>query len=92
MARTVAEVVKYMEAPGGDRVAQRYIGRPLLLAGGRKFDLRCYIMVRSLVPLDAFLHMGFYARYVCACVHVCLYVCGRAGNIISMRTRSFMMH
>ena len=34
-------------AAGGDRVAQRYVERPVLTDNGRKFDLRLYVVVRS---------------------------------------------
>ena len=34
-------------AAGGDRVAQRYVERPVLTRNGKKFDLRLYVVVRS---------------------------------------------
>ena len=44
-------------------VAQRYLSRPLLLGGGRKFDLRVYFLVARASPgqLLAYVHHG-YAR------------------------------
>ena len=52
--------------PGGDRVVQMYAPRPMLLAGGRKFDLRVYVAVRSFVPLVAAYHTLYYARTAAA--------------------------
>ncbi len=36
-------------------VVSRYLDQPLLL-GGRKFDLRIYVLVLSYVPLIVYLH------------------------------------
>ena len=38
----------YREAPGGDRVAQKYVDQPVLWRG-RKFDLRLYILVSTIL-------------------------------------------
>ncbi|KAL8432761.1 hypothetical protein ACSSS7_004385 [Eimeria intestinalis] len=45
-----------------DRLAQRYIERPLLLWGRRKFDLRVWVLVRSFSPLEVYLYSEVYAR------------------------------
>ena len=46
----------HREAPGGDRVAQKYVHQPVLWQG-RKFDLRLYILVSIILtsgsPLGA---------------------------------------
>ena len=44
-----------------DRVAQLLITKPLLVLN-RKFDLRVFVLVRSFVPFEAYLHDLFYAR------------------------------
>jgi len=43
-------------------VISRYIERPLLV-GGKKFDLRMYVLVTSYRPLKVWLHTGGFARF-----------------------------
>ncbi|CUG88456.1 tubulin tyrosine ligase, putative [Bodo saltans] len=43
-------------------LAQRYIDNPLLV-GGKKFDLRIYILVTSYAPLTCWLHRTGFARF-----------------------------
>ena len=43
-------------------VAQRYIESPLLV-GGRKFDMRLYVLVTSYTPLKAWVHRGGFCRF-----------------------------
>ena len=46
-------------------VAQRYIESPLLV-GGRKFDMRLYVLVTSYSPLKAWVHRGGFCRFTAA--------------------------
>ena len=43
----------HREAPGGDRVAQKYVHQPVLWQG-RKFDLRVYILVSTILRLSIY--------------------------------------
>ncbi|KAK9904252.1 hypothetical protein WJX75_007747 [Coccomyxa subellipsoidea] len=54
-------ITRYREAPGGDRVVQKYIEKPVLFKG-RKMDLRVYLVVRSFADADAYLYCEWYAR------------------------------
>lgn len=44
-----------------DRIAQLLVEKPLLV-NGYKFDLRVFVVVRSFIPFDAYVHNLFYAR------------------------------
>ena len=44
-----------------DRIAQLLVEKPLLV-NGYKFDLRVFVVVRSFIPFEAYVHNLFYAR------------------------------
>lgn len=45
-----------------NRVVQKYVERPLLLFSGRKFDIRQWVLLRSVAPLRVFLFSECYLR------------------------------
>jgi hypothetical protein len=59
VVRELGAALALCAADFGPRLASRYVGRPVLL-GGRKFDARVYVAVRSLAPPRLFLHTSWH--------------------------------
>lgn len=67
MARSIDSTVVYQlpqilrMSETGPKICQRYIAKPALFKG-RKFDLRFFVLLRGLQPLDAFVSDVFWSR------------------------------
>ena len=57
VTRNVDQVCRLMET--GDKIAQKYIEKPLTL-GGYKFTLRYVVSLASLLPLRLYTHNEYY--------------------------------
>lgn len=58
---TLPELLHHCDAMT-NRLVQKYIERPLLLFGGRKFDIRQWVLVTSVAPLKVYLFSECYLR------------------------------
>eukprot|EP00937_MAST-01D_sp_MAST-1D-sp2_P007808 g7808.t1 len=67
-------------AKGAAVVVQRYVHRPLLLAGF-KFDLRIFVLVTSFQPLVAFVHRRGFARFATT-----RYSCEACSTALALRS------
>lgn len=62
--KSLAEILHHCTAIT-NRIVQKYVGRPLLLRGGQKFDIRQWVCVRSIDPLEAYMYSDCYLRLCC---------------------------
>jgi hypothetical protein len=72
---TLPEILRHCDTMP-NRIIQRYIERPLLLFGGRKFDIRQWVLVRSIMPLRIFIFSECYLR-----------LCNEAYDLNDLRNR-----
>jgi hypothetical protein len=72
---TLPEILRHCDTMP-NRIIQRYIERPLLLFGGRNFDIRQWVLVRSIMPLRIFIFSDCYLR-----------LCNEAYDLNDLRNR-----
>ncbi len=63
----MAQILRWAKTPAAQRsyVVCRYLDNPLLV-GGKKFDLRVYVLVTSYKPLKAYVHRLGFCRFCTA--------------------------